>query len=146
MQALQFPVLQTVGTSWFSIVGAPRCGTTSLARYLSSHPSICFSTPKEPHFFSRHDLAEASAEEALDLIRSQYLERFFPGRQADVVLAEGSVSYLYAPERMLPILKMWPAAKFIVAVRNPLEMLPSLHRRHLYNGDETVRDFARAWS
>ena len=36
---------------------APRCGTTSLARYLASHPDICFSKVKEPHFFAMHDLS-----------------------------------------------------------------------------------------
>jgi hypothetical protein len=47
---------------------------------------------------------------------------------------------------MLPILRIWPEARFIIAIRSPLDMLPSLHRRNLYNGDETVRDFKRAWS
>jgi hypothetical protein len=146
MQALQFPLDRTSRPSWFAIVGAPRCGTTSLAHYLSAHREICFSSPKEPHFFSMNDLRELRPPDGADLIQSHYLNRFFPGRSDDTVLAEGSVSYLYAPERMLPILKIWPDARFIIAIRNPLEMLPSLHQRHLYNGDETVSDFARAWS
>jgi hypothetical protein len=60
-------------------------------------------------------------------------------------LAEGSVSYLYAPDRVEVVLQAWPNAKFIIAVRDPLEMLPSLHQRLLFQGDENVRDFARAW-
>jgi hypothetical protein len=46
---------------------------------------------------------------------------------------------------MEPILRRWPDAKFIIAVRDPLAMVPSLHQRLLYLGDETVKDFAQAW-
>ena len=143
--AVNYAVKQAPRTSWFAIVGAPRCGTTSLARYLRGHPDIQFSTPKEPHFFSRLDLTEMNSEEVATIIRENYLECFFPNASGSV-LAEASVSYLYAPERLLPVLNVWPDAKFIIAVRNPLEMLPSLHQRHFYNGDETVRDFGRAWA
>jgi hypothetical protein len=132
--------------SWCALVGAPRCGTTSLAHYLSTHPDICFSNPKEPHFFSRRDLAGLAPDERSRVVREQYLDHFFPRRDNGRMLAEGSVSYLYAPEKMLPVLDTWPDAKFIITVRNPLTMLPSLHQRHVFNGDETELDFARAWA
>ena len=38
------------------IVGAPRCGTTTLAQFLKNHPSVSFPAVKEPHFFSQHNL------------------------------------------------------------------------------------------
>jgi hypothetical protein len=59
---------------------------------------------------------------------------------------EGSVTYLYAAEQMEPILRLWPDARFIICVRDPLSMVPSLHQRLLYMGDETVRSFERAWA
>jgi hypothetical protein len=133
-------------TSWCALAGAPRCGTTSLAHYLSTHPNICFSNPKEPHFFSRRDLTGLAPDELSGVVREQYLDHFFPHREDGRMLAEGSVSYLYAPELMLPLLEIWPDAKFIITVRNPLTMLPSLHQRHIFNGDETERDFGRAWA
>src|SRR4051794_9345800 len=37
----------------FFIVGAPRCGTTTLGSMLKGHPAVCFAVPKEPHYFSR---------------------------------------------------------------------------------------------
>jgi hypothetical protein len=128
------------------IVGAPRSGTTSLAGFLQDHPLVCFSTVKEPHFFSQSDFSGLGADELRRLVEHQYLTRYFPHRVDGRMLAEGSVSYLYAPERMRPILECWPDAKFIIAVRDPLEMLPSLHRRMLYTGDETVKEFERAWA
>ena len=36
----------------FFIVGAPRCGTTSLSKYLKWHPQVRLSDPKETHFFT----------------------------------------------------------------------------------------------
>ena len=100
---------------------------------------------KEPHFFSRHDLREVPAANLPSIVQHDYVDRFFPNAPAGRLLAEASVSYLYAPERLLPALSIWPDAKFIIAVRNPLKMLPSLHLRNLHNGDETVRDFRAAY-
>jgi hypothetical protein len=36
----------------FFIVGAPKCGTTSVADWLSRNRSVFLTTPKEPHFYS----------------------------------------------------------------------------------------------
>ena len=36
----------------FFIIGAPKCGTTSLADWLRDHNNIFMSDPKEPHFFN----------------------------------------------------------------------------------------------
>jgi hypothetical protein len=128
------------------IVGAPRCGTTSLARYLKEHPAVRFSRIKEPHYFSKLELNGQSDEALRSLVERDYLDRYFKHRAHAELLAEGSVSYLYAADRMEPILRLWPDARFIIAVRNPLEMMPSLHRRLLFTGDETVREFEEAWA
>ena len=37
----------------FFIVGALKCGTTSLYEYLRQHPEVFMSRIKEPHFFGR---------------------------------------------------------------------------------------------
>ena len=36
----------------FIIAGAPKCGTTALAFFLSEHPGVCISRIKEPRFFT----------------------------------------------------------------------------------------------
>jgi hypothetical protein len=131
---------------WAFIVGAPRCGTTALSEYLRGHPDVCFSTPKEPHFFLRHDLRGEPVDALRQTVQSKYLELYFPERQPTSLLAEGSVSYFYGPEQLEPILRLWPRAKFIICLRNPMQMVPSLHQRLFYNGDETERRFDRAWS
>ena len=134
-------------TSFACVVGAPRCGTTSLARFIEEHPQVCFSKVKEPHFFVQHDLTRTRGAELEHFVEAEYLGRYFPPRPpACRLIAEGSVSYLYAPHRMETVLRLWPDARFVIALRDPIEMLPSLHRRLLFNGDETVTDFARAWA
>lgn len=116
-----------------------------MSEYLRAHPEVCFSTPKEPHYFLVHDLRDKGPAELREVVRKKYLDRFFPDRQRGDFFAEGSVSYFYAPERLEPILKLWPRAKFLIAVRNPLDLVPSLHQRLFYNGDENLREFDRAW-
>ena len=129
------------------VVGAPRCGTTSLARFLEAHPQVSFSSVKEPHFFTQHDLTQVRGHKLRRFVEAEYLRRYFPNRAAGrPLMAEGSVSYLYAPERMEPVLRLWNDARFVIALRDPMEMLPSLHQRLLFNGDETVTDFEQAWA
>lgn len=127
------------------IVGAPRCGTTSLSRYLEAHPDVCFSRVKEPHFFSQTDYSATSTKDLRRIVQKNYLDRYFAHCSEASLLAEASVTYFYVPERLEPVLRLWPDAKFVIALRNPLQMIPSLHQRLFYNGDEDQRDFARAW-
>jgi hypothetical protein len=124
----------------FFLVGAPRCGTTALSRYLRKHPRICFSVPKEPHF-----LAYAPEMPLADLRRT-YLETFFLHRAPQhLLLGEGSVSTLYSDDAIRRALALDPDARFLAMVRNPMELLPSYHQRLLYVLDEDERDFATAW-
>jgi len=126
----------------FFIIGAPRCGTTSLSRYLGRHPRICFSRPKETHYFAQ----QISLPSVEDLQRD-YIDRFFGHRAAENTLAgEGSVSYIHLPEAIGHILHFNPGAKFIVMVRNPLTMLPSYHQRMLFLLQEDEMDLDRAWA
>ena len=129
------------------IVGAPRCGTTSLANFLKNHPDVCFPIMKEPHFFAQHDLTGLSYRELVETVETQYLARFFPHCEGgSQTAADCSVSYLYAPEQLEPVLRLWPDSRFVITLRDPMEMLPSLHKRLLFLGDETLTRFEDAWA
>jgi Sulfotransferase domain len=139
----------TEGSDWtkpecfpdFFLIGAPRCGTTSLSRYLADNPQVCFSRPKEPHYFSL-----LSPHASLDDLETAYLSQYFShcggGYKA---IGEGSTSYLYAPYTLQRISSVNPRAKFIAILRNPLDMLPSYHLRLRFTIMEDVEDFATAW-
>lgn len=139
------PVPGGAGTSRiadFFVVGAPRCGTTSLCRYLSKHPAICFSRPKETHYFAR-----LPPDWTPERLGREYLDRYYPHRAPEHrLLGEGSVSYLYAPEVLERLVQLNPDVRMVVLLRNPLEMLPSYHLRMLYILAEEVEDVAVAWS
>jgi hypothetical protein len=125
----------------FFIVGAPRCGTTAMSKYLKAHPSICFSSPKETNFFLSVNAKASPAQ-----LKEQFLKSFFePSGKAVQIYGEGSVSTLYSREALGRILECFPDAKFIVMLRNPVEQLPSYHARLLYYRQENVADFASAW-
>ena len=126
----------------FFVVGAPRCGTTSFCRYLARNPQICFSRPKEPHYFAR-----LTRDPSPDELRHDYLDRCFGHfAHGHRVLGEGSVSYLYLPESIERIRRFNPGARFVALVRNPLAMLPSYHLRMRFLLQEDEPDFARAWA
>jgi len=126
----------------FFVVGAPRCGTTAISKYLAKNPHICFSRPKEPHFFSIIMEEKPDAD-----LQKDYLDLFFPHcNEAVQARGEGSVSYLYYPKAIQRIQQLNPHARFIVMARNPIDMTHSYHARLLAILDEDVEDFATAWS
>jgi len=134
-------MIKPIGFPDFFVVGAPRCGTTALCRYLATHPQICFSRPKEPHYFSRISAPPSERE-----LQRDYIEHHFGHRSAGQRIAgEGSVSYLYLPGTIERILHFNSAAKFIAVLRNPVSMLPSYHLKMQFMLMEEEGEFAKAW-
>lgn len=128
------------------IVGAPRSGTTTMSKMIRTHPKVAEPFVKEPHFFSLHDLSGLDDDALRAAVERDYLDKFFDDTDSSTPVGfDGSVSYLYTPEQLEPVVRLWPNSRFIVGVRDPMTLLPSLHRRLLYVGDETIRDFAEAW-
>lgn len=124
----------------FFIIGAPKCGTTSLASWLSSHPGIFMCSPKEPNHFSR-DIATNRAAETSE----QYLA-LFASAGHDSVIGEASTTYLRSQIAVQDILKVAPAAKFIIFLRNPVDMVFSVHAQLMKGGQENVANFEAAWN
>jgi len=123
----------------FYIIGAPKCGTTALYEYLSGHTSIFMPKLKEPHFFA-HDFPSQrkvhTGEEYLALFSST-----LPG----AIVGEASVWYLYSQVAVQEITRIRPDAKFIVMLRNPVEVAQSLHAQQLVGFVEDTVDFESAW-
>ena len=53
--------MKTVKKVNLFLIGAAKCGTTSLFRYFEQHPSFYTTMPKEPRFFA-HDINEKHPE------------------------------------------------------------------------------------
>jgi hypothetical protein len=125
----------------FFIVGAPKCGTTALHAYLGSHPNIFLSEPKEPNFFSTDFPTHRYVTEIKD-----YLRLFERASDNEILLGEASAWYLYSQDAILNIYKIAPQARIVVMVRNPIDMVPSLHGMLLRNFAEDEKDLERAWN
>jgi len=123
----------------FFILGAPKCGTTSLDAWLAAHPRI-FTAPKEPDYFNR----DPAAVDATSL--RQYEALFAAAGDAHIAVGETSPKYLRHPHALANILRYNAAAKCIVLVRNPADMAMSWHAQQLMNDNEDVRDFETAWN
>ena len=126
----------------FFILGAPKCGTTALSEYLRRHERIFVSTPKEPHYFcDDFDYYYAPGQRT----EEHYLRLFEEAGDAHLAVGEASVWYLYSHTAARRIMEFDPAARVIVMVRNPVELVPSLHSQLRYMLDEVEPDPARAW-
>jgi len=124
----------------FFIVGAPKCGTTSLWYYLKQHPDIFMCDPKEPHFFGR-DLKYESAGAIRELDR--YLG-LFREAENESRIGEASVFSLYSKHAAYEIREFNPTADIIIMLRNPADMLYSLHTFWVSTGREDILDFGEA--
>ena len=126
----------------FFIVGAPKCGTTSLDYYLKQHPEIFVPDVKELHYFGsdllakKHPLANKFDEQT-------YLEFFKENKYAKII-GEASVMYLFSKKAAQEIHEFNNNAKIIIMLRNPIEMMYSLHSQNLSTCDEDIQDFGRA--
>lgn len=113
----------------FLIIGAMRCGTSSLHRYMREHPQIHMAPRKELNFFS--------LEENWARGRSWYAEQF-AGAGGAIAVGEATPKYTWFP--MVPgvperIAATVPAVKLIYLVRDPVERMRS----------EYAYRYARAW-
>ena len=126
------------------IIGAPKCGTSALAQYLSEHPAVYFSDPKEPFFLS-DDYPKLKDQHSLDGLED-YLSLF---KDADpeihAVIGEGSTNYLASKVAIEKAIGLNPNAKFIVMLRDPVEVAHAYHMEQLWARNEDVEDFESAW-
>ena len=95
----------------FLILGAQKCGTTSLHALLSQHHEICMSEPKETHFFNIH------FEKGLEY----YGETFFNRWEGQRVVGEASPPYLFLPNIPQRIAAAFPGIKMVVILRDPVK-------------------------
>ncbi|CAN5715668.1 hypothetical protein BH24CHL5_BH24CHL5_06540 [soil metagenome] len=126
------------------IVGAPKSGTTSLYEYLKGHPEIFMSVVKEPCYFAR-DLARDGSGNFLVYERDKklYFDLFEEAGGAKL-LGEGSTRYLYSKEAPKLIHEASPDARIVTMMRNPVDMIHSLHAHKLAAATEDLESFEDA--
>lgn len=139
----------TVGSipkdAYVMIIGAMKCGTSSLYSYMIEHPQICPCVIKEPEFFSEnqiHGYDEKGRKIKECVTRYDDLWDFDPARHRYAL--EASTGYTkYPDEAHVPqtIHDAGIVPRFIYLVRNPFDRIESQ-----YSFEKALPGFHRAAS
>ena len=142
----------------FMIIGAQKCGTTALARFLDQHPRIRMSSTKECHLFDVPDYSPDWTPEQIDeryrpqfsspgtptLEQGTTFEKGTPNSDQegtpadDRVRGEATPIYVFLPE-IAPELKRYnPDLKLIVLLRDPVERAVSHYYMEKNKGYEQL--------
>lgn len=120
------------------IIGAPKCGTTSLHQWLGDHPQIHMSKVKEPFFFNNH-------ESQLKLDHNSYFKLFETPNKNIAYFGEATPFYMYSKTAIKKILDTSPNSKFLITVRNPVNLFESLFYQNLKLNMENHKNLEEAW-
>lgn len=130
------------------IIGAMKCGTSSLHFYLNLHPEVQMSQPKELHFFLDQETfdpgpfiaypreARLFGEYCCWHLGIDWYKGFFSADAA--IRGESSVAYTYPWHHGVAdrIAQVTPQAKLIYMVRNPIERSISHYLQYRLGGRE----------
>lgn len=108
----------------FIIIGAQKCGTTSLYEYLCQHTLILRGKRRETHYFDwrwdksvKHDDWNAHHEKYMEYFDAQSLYKY-----PSLITGESTPSYLLHSDIVIPrILNICPWVKILVMLRNPVD-------------------------
>ena len=110
----------------FIIIGAGKCGTSSLHKYICAHPQVLSPHKKELNFF------HGNFNKGVDWYLSH-----FPSLtdSAEYRTGEASPVYFHAPQVDERIHGLFPKTKLIVLLRNPVDRAVSWHYHQVKCGN-----------
>ena len=121
----------------FVIIGAQKCGTTSLYSFVVKHPSIAPASQKEVHYFSvRYKFGEQWYRSNFPTNLSR--RHFYKKTGQKLLSGEASPAYIFyptVPDRMREIL---PDIKLIAILRNPVDRAYSQYHHNIRHNNETL--------
>ncbi len=103
----------------FLIIGAGRCGTTTVFNHLRQHPDVFIPPQKEVPIG--------------DMPVDKYMETYFPNNGK----IQGTITpqYMAEPRYAELLFKYWPDVKIIAILRHPMERAQSHYRQDYRRGD-----------
>lgn len=113
------------------IIGCQRCGTTNLYGYLDQHPLIELAKPlrPEPKFFLQKDISFIN--------RYSYENKYFSNIDDQFMyIGEKSTSYIESKYALGNLNSVYPEAKYIVILREPIRRMISNYRFSFQNNLE----------
>ena len=125
----------------FIIIGARKCGTTSLYEYLMQHHCVLPALSKELYYFDHH------YEKGADWYRRNFPTRlekwgYEKALGHPVITGEATPSYFYHPIAARRIAKLLPRVKLILLLREPIEAAYSAYqfgiKMRTYTAEEVI--------
>jgi len=107
-------------------VGAGRCGTTSIYRYLCEHPEVYMSPVKEINYFGFRD----KETNPYGITFSEY-SNFFMGAENEKIIGEISPAYLTLPTSSNQMKAYIPNVKIAITLRDPISRMISQYKHHI---------------
>ncbi len=103
----------------FILIGAMKCGTSTLAAQLAAQSGIFVTDPKEPNYFS---------DDSVFAKGSGWYARLFAEAEPGDILGEASTHYTKRPDYPQTLPRMQaalPAPRLVYMIRNPMQRLVS---------------------
>lgn len=147
----------------FFVIGAAKCGTTTLYDFLEQHPDVYMSPIKEPHFFCSDIRIENFSDEYKKYVYSRginiqeyvagnmskkywewYVDEFgtylklFKNATNQKALGEISNGYLFSKVSAKEIKEKYPQAKIVMILRNPISRAYSHYLANVRDGRTTL--------
>jgi hypothetical protein len=120
----------------FYIIGAPKCGTTSVTQYLARSDEVFIPSPGSEVALHCTDLTYLPAGRmAKTLDRQAYFARFAEAQPSQIVGTK-PVSYYFSKVAGENLHLSRPDAKIIICIREPASFIASHHAQLLYNINE----------
>ncbi len=121
----------------FIIIGAQKCGTSSLYNYLIDHPCIYPASTKEVGGFDRYYSYGIKWYRAQfpSFLRKYYVKHVLG---QDFITGEASTGYILNPRALKRISEVVPRAKLILMLRNPIDRAYSHYHHTVRLGKETL--------
>lgn len=123
----------------FLIIGAQKCGTTSLYSHLSQHPCVGAAFEKEVRYFNNH------YAKGVDWYKAHFptiwkRDRVTRRNGNKFITGEGEPSYLPNPVAAERVLDLVPDVRLVVMLRNPVDRAYS-HHQHRFARNREQRTF-----
>ncbi|MAA79424.1 MAG: hypothetical protein CL916_09200 [Deltaproteobacteria bacterium] len=124
----------------FLIVGAPKCGTTAMWKYLQQHPDIFLSPRKDMHYFG----SDLDFRVRTRFSKKEYEDFFSDAKEK--ARGEASVWYLFSKHAAEEIHAYDPNMKIIIMLRDPIPLMYAHYTQMRLNalGDEDITTFEEA--
>lgn len=123
----------------FILIGAMKCGTTTLAAQLAVQPGLFMTTPKEPNFFS---------DDAVFARGADWYGQLFAAAPPGAITGEASTHYTKLPTHPATIDRLAATGlqpRFIYMIRDPVERAVS-HYIHEWTTGVMGPDMAQAFA